>query len=84
MDWISERTKLAMTFIDRVGFPILAFLLIFGAFCYGMVSTNGSVKELTGAMKEMTGAFNNQSKLLVEAINTMQNDRENRRRRYQP
>lgn len=65
---IPNTIKILMIFIDRVGFPVMAFLLMFYMSFFTLKQVTGSIAENTKALVELKNSVNKHTRLTEPAI----------------
>ena len=62
---IPQVLKIAMVFIDRVGFPVLAFILMFYLSYSGLGKMTTAIESNTLALSKLDGANVNYQKIII-------------------
>lgn len=60
--------------IQQVGFPIVAFIMMFGLCVWIMMTLNESVQELTQATRDQTVEIRKSNDTVIPAINNLKNE----------
>ena len=65
---IPNSIKILMVFIDRVGFPIMAFLLMFYMSYFTLKQVTGSINEATKVLVELKASVDRHNRISEPAI----------------